>query len=1152
MASLGELVARAVLDLGSWSGPLKKAEQEAASFEKSVAKSFSSIGHEVAGALVGITAGVASFEAVMETFKKSLERSAELVELSEATGATVESLDKLSLAAQLAGGDINTLDKANKQLSKTLVEAENPASKMGKAFIALGLNAKELIAMPLEERMGKLAEVFNYMPSGVEKTNLALAMFGKGAEKQLTLMAEWEESMKQAKEQTDTFGVTTAEVGKTAKEAGDNFTLLADGARREMFPAFEAAASLSHDLLGAFRAMSSEGSILAKVLGDALAISLRILGSLLIGLAVPLLATIQMIKEFAEVAAAFAEGGIKAVNAIQPKHIAEENKLMEDMNKALHALWGEQDHAAESTKKHGDSAEELARKQAAAKAALEAATKALNGQNDELKKHADAAEKARVKWELFISGVDDPAIAKSEKELGELDDALKRGLISADLYARAFDKIVEELDKAQAKKAAEDFEKQANALNKLYKEAEAAAAEMEKPIKQAQAMVDKLAAEATAYGYTNAQIEENAILTAKKHAIDTITEEDILSTTLALYDQALVWSKLKESNRLAQEQAVKWDSIFSDINSYGESFFAAMGKGMKGISDWAKQVGADLKNYVLKMLYEMTVKPFIAQVVLGIATSAGASSSALASLTSAFGGAGGGGGGGGGLMNLFGGGGSPFGQGFDLMGGKWGGGNLAYGPGMTDTFLGQTGMTFGNAAAGAGIGAGIGFGASALFGNERNKQNIQIGSTVGGIIGGMTPLGPIGAVIGSAIGAAIGSAIKSGGGAKQAGAFSQFAGFNMYPGETSAANNLAVGNIVGGISKSFDAVLQRLGGKGAAQFGLSYDIDPKGTASSRISAGAMVGGRSVYAVRDRDVAGKTPEEMQAVLGLEAQRALLAALQASETPTLIAKVLDSVSAAGASEDQIQNIITTATAVGDLTTMLDAMTDPVAAINEAMAAADTTQMQSWSEASTALREFADTVPATADGLNALTAASGDYYKQTLQLVSAIISAKQAIVDMFDATRETIATAFLSPEEKLTRERANLASLMTQLESATDPQLITKLTDQINTSMNAIWGMLSPEEQKAQQAAFLTKLDEVQNTATTKLDASLATIQEQVQSDRDFLTGKLNDLVNTITGAGTQFENGANTISATAANGINVDVKITTVPVAVEVNT
>jgi hypothetical protein len=195
---------------------------------------------------------------------------------------------------------------------------------------------------------------------------------------------------------------------------------------------------------------------------------------------------------------------------------------------------------------------------------------------------------------------------------------------------------------------------------------------------------------------------------------------------------------------------------------------------------------------------------------------------------------------------------------------------------------------------------------------------MQMGATIGGTIGMMTPLGPLGALIGAAIGALIGSFIKSGGGPKGGG----FATSGETPGITGTddtgrwftpnSKDADVAKIVDATATGYAKVLKSLGGTGSATFALGFDTDPEGTAPNRTHAGVFMNGQQIYDSQQSDL-GKDPAALQAALEVESKRALLAALQASKLPDYIAEILNDLDPKKMSVGDIDKILETVTAL-----------------------------------------------------------------------------------------------------------------------------------------------------------------------------------------------------------------------------------------------
>jgi hypothetical protein len=118
------------------------------------------------------------------------------------------------------------------------------------------------------------------------------------------------------------------------------------------------------------------------------------------------------------------------------------------------------------------------------------------------------------------------------------------------------------------------------------------------------------------------------------------------------------------------------------------------------------------------------------------------------------------------------------------------------------------------------------------------------------------------------------------------------------------------------VGMSYGQALARLGGtSNGMQFGMGFNMDPAGSAQSQASA--LVRDSSGRVIFDQHVdAGRTAQELQTGINLEAQRAILAGLQHSDLPKDIADILNSLVATSATSDQISQILKAAQEMKDV--------------------------------------------------------------------------------------------------------------------------------------------------------------------------------------------------------------------------------------------
>lgn len=111
-----------------------------------------------------------------------------------------------------------------------------------------------------------------------------------------------------------------------------------------------------------------------------------------------------------------------------------------------------------------------------------------------------------------------------------------------------------------------------------------------------------------------------------------------------------------------------------------------------------------------------------------------------------------------------------------------------------------------------------------------------------------------------------------------------------------------------GVASSYFAALRELGGSAGvgASFGIGGDMDPRGSANSRLSSQVWVNGQERRYSLNRD-AGRGAEEFQTQINTETSRMLLVALQSSNLPTYLANVLNEVSAETGTREEIDKVI-----------------------------------------------------------------------------------------------------------------------------------------------------------------------------------------------------------------------------------------------------
>jgi hypothetical protein len=206
MATIRELIVKFGFEVDET--PLKKMEQGIETLKSSFI-ALTGVAVTAAGAVFGIA-------------KSTANAAEEIKDASIAAGISYEMLQKLSYAAAVSGVSNEDLAVSLKQLSRAAYDAKDGTSETAKVFQKLGvsaLNASGDLKSP-DELLLQLSDTFKKMPAGMEKSALALQLFGRGGNKMIQFLNEGSAAINELGASASDLGIIMNDV---AIEAGDNF-----------------------------------------------------------------------------------------------------------------------------------------------------------------------------------------------------------------------------------------------------------------------------------------------------------------------------------------------------------------------------------------------------------------------------------------------------------------------------------------------------------------------------------------------------------------------------------------------------------------------------------------------------------------------------------------------------------------------------------------------------------------------------------------------------------------------------------------------------------------------------------------------------------------------------------------------------------------
>ena len=129
--------------------------------------------------------------------------------LAQSLGTTVESIQVLERAGELAGVSMSGIEQATKDLTRRLSQAAAGTGPAVAALERLGLSASALLALPLDERVGRINQaILDFVPAA-ERAAVAGQLFGE--EGSIAISRIDTATLRQATQDVRDFGVVVSE-----------------------------------------------------------------------------------------------------------------------------------------------------------------------------------------------------------------------------------------------------------------------------------------------------------------------------------------------------------------------------------------------------------------------------------------------------------------------------------------------------------------------------------------------------------------------------------------------------------------------------------------------------------------------------------------------------------------------------------------------------------------------------------------------------------------------------------------------------------------------------------------------------------------------------------------------------------------------------
>lgn len=235
---------------------------------KNVKQSLATIG-AITAAAAGTLFGLAKFTANAgdQAFK-----------MSQKVGIGVEALQELQFAAELSDVSVEQFQMGLQILSRRVLDAQFGLMEAKRAFQALGLQTKDANGRlkSADTLLLEISERFRLMPDGVEKTVLAMELFGRSGAEMIPLLNQGSAAIGLLRQEARDLGIVLdEETARASEEFNDNITRLMasfKGLRNmvgvELIPVLNDLVLEVKDFIVANRALLKQGiTDFAEVLG---------------------------------------------------------------------------------------------------------------------------------------------------------------------------------------------------------------------------------------------------------------------------------------------------------------------------------------------------------------------------------------------------------------------------------------------------------------------------------------------------------------------------------------------------------------------------------------------------------------------------------------------------------------------------------------------------------------------------------------------------------------------------------------------------------------------------------------------------------------------------------------------------------------------
>lgn len=264
-------------------GGLKSGLNDAKSLNKSVADAmkadWSSASSSISGSIQKMQAGItSSFSSIKASLgglgiamatslaaatKSALDHEKSLMQFSRVTGMAIQDASEWSFAAQMSGVSTDSFSTAVMMLARGIGGAEKSMDSGKDKFSEYGVAVKDAngVMLPTSQILENIAQRYQSLPPGMERTTFAFSMFRGEAKAMIPLLNQGAEGIQKLKQQAEQYGLVVRDTDglKAYTSAQRQMSLAVQGFNEQignaLMPAMTAFSTAVSNVAKAFTAM---------------------------------------------------------------------------------------------------------------------------------------------------------------------------------------------------------------------------------------------------------------------------------------------------------------------------------------------------------------------------------------------------------------------------------------------------------------------------------------------------------------------------------------------------------------------------------------------------------------------------------------------------------------------------------------------------------------------------------------------------------------------------------------------------------------------------------------------------------------------------------------------------------------------------------